>query len=140
MSSMKRVSAAAIALWVAGCVGTVLLAAAIISLIGAAWNECADLSAGARFALVALQMPAALIAIGSAFAATAFVMRRQPVIVTTLVASVAMIAAAMLVVALSVPVGGDHNWVGLTSEDLAGIPGSCRPDGVPTWWPNWLPS
>jgi hypothetical protein len=118
----------------------VLLSAAITSLIGAAWQACADLSVGGRFALVALQMPAALVAIGSAFAVTAFVMRNQHLIVAALGALIAMIAAAMLVVALSVPVGGEDNWVGLTNEDLASIPGPCRADGIPTWWPNWLPS
>ena len=114
----------------------------LTGLVGSAWEECEDLDAGRRFALLFLVLPVIMFAAFGAFGTAWFLLRRHSTRWAT-VPFIAAVAAAFFAVTLFVPIRGETDWI---DYDPAARPldtvttAMCGVGGIPTWWPAWLPS
>lgn len=114
----------------------------LTGLVGSAWEECEDLDAGGRFALLFLALPVIMVAAFGPFGTAWFLLRRHRTRRAT-VPFIAAVAAAVFAVTLFVPIRGETDWI---DYDPAARPSNtvttamCGLGGIPTWWPAWLPT
>lgn len=108
-----------------------------IRLIAAAWSECGDGSPGGGGYLLFVYLPLVTVLAASGFAACAVLVGRW----SKLAAFLAGLAVATLIavpfVAQEVPAYPAADYA--NGHDPRAT-AACGPQGVPTWWPWWLPS
>ena len=117
--------------------GIGLLSWNVVNLIASAWEVCADLDAPDRAGLTILYFPGIIVAMGLAAAVAARLTKRHHPVLRIGLVMLAVGLVAVLVIALSVPYGGESSW---PSGDSGEAFTECRVDGIPNWWPAWLPT
>jgi hypothetical protein len=123
-------------LLVAGLALSLVGAHGAVRLIAHAWGACSDVSTGSSFGLGAIYLPAIAVGMWFAFVLGAFVARSKRVFVRLLAGAVLAFVISLLVVIVMMPNAPHGSY---PSVDRSEYP-ECGPDGIPTWWPSWLPS
>lgn len=120
----------------------IVLAYGSTRLIAAAWTECGDYEPPYGFGLLFFDLPLLTVLAGSGFAVGALTVGRwsRPAEVIAGLSVAALIAVAY--VAQLVPMGPATDYaIGPQSRaPYTRATAACGPQGIPTWWPWWLPS
>lgn len=105
-----------------------------------AWDACDDMSAGGSFFLTFVFLPGVVLVSWVAFAVGTLVSFKLHAALRLVIGLAPVVVVCAAAVAMWVPAypaadyqpGGWH----------ANTPGhpECGPNGIPTWWPAWLPS
>jgi hypothetical protein len=104
--------------------------------VGDAWYACDDMG-GVATGLSLWALLAEMIAWGwAAFYAGSLVAQRGSMLVRYAAGTMLCIAAVFALMTWNVPRSGPADY---RSVDRAEYP-ECGPNGIPTWWPTWLPS
>ena len=118
-------------------VPAVPLAFGTVWLIGSAWAVCDEAEAGARFGLNTVILVFLMLAGWAAFSVALITLRKAHLLIRLACGAVLALAACLTVVTLEVPAYGE-DFYGL-ERPRRDAP-ECGPEGIPTWWPDWLPS
>ena len=103
-------------------------------LISAAWVACFEPEAGSNFGLNVFFFPIASVLAGCAMTVALFVPGRAPFLLRLVMGFGVAVVLGLAVFAMAVPSGRPE---GRTPSNLWP---ECGPQGIPTWWPIWLPS
>ena len=120
----------------------IVIAYAAIRLIGAGWDACDDDEPPYLFALLFGELPLLATAQWLTWLGVTFVTRHGRWWIGGPVALILAVFIGWAQVAASVPMDGPGAYVGSrepNADGFASLPATCGPDGIPTWWPAWLP-
>lgn len=115
---------------------SVVLAWYSIGLIGSAWAACDEAEPPYLFGLVFVIFPAMALVAWVAFTIGAVVTERSHDIVRYAAGTLLAVAICLLVVTFHVPIRDDYDASPSTDPLMI----ECGANGIPTWWPSWLPS
>jgi hypothetical protein len=121
---------------VAGLLFSFLVVWYALGLVVTAWRACDIVSAGGRFGIVTVVLPALVLVMWVVYSIGVFAARSQPMFVRFVAGAILVVAAVLVLVTVMVPDSPPEDYRNL---DLSEYP-ECGPAGVPTWWPAWLPS
>jgi hypothetical protein len=109
-----------------------LLALLVVLIIGRAWAACVEVSMGDGFGLMVVT---GLLAIGLSviFGASLLLTVERQGPLRFCLGMAAVLIATLIFVTIMVPRPG-HSPLAAAAHP------ACRADGIPTWWPSWLPS
>jgi hypothetical protein len=106
-----------------------------IQAIGNAWSACDDLGLGGG-GLVIVFFPILTLVALAGFAVGLVLTRHEPSAIRLACGLVVALAICVTAAALWVPAYGEASYESTRNPDLP----ECGPNGIPTWWPSWLPS
>jgi hypothetical protein len=114
------------------------LAYAALRLMVSAWSACGDAEPPYLFGLLLFDLPLlSLMGLGI-FVLIAWLIRRSPMLMRVLLGTVAVGALCIVAITGRVPMNEPSSYANWDAEMRASFP-ACGRDGVPTWWPIWLP-
>jgi hypothetical protein len=120
----------------AGLLTVVLIAYEVLFLVGAAWSACGDVG-GVAIGFSLWGLFAIAIGAGSiAFYVGSVIPRRRSILVRYVAGAVLAIAAVFALATISIPLSNPADYREVSRVDYP----ECGPNGIPTWWPSWLPS
>jgi len=108
--------------------------------VALAWDACDDMSPGGASALTFVFLPGVILVSWLAFAVGTLVSFRLHAAIRVAIGLTLVIVICAAAVAMWVPAypAGDYQGGGWHAYN-PGYP-ECGPNGIPTWWPSWLPS
>ena len=113
-----------------------LVADKVMHLVADAWSACDD-TGGVGTGLSLWALFATMIVWGwAAFYVGSLVAPRRSMLGRYTAGTVLCITAVFVLVILNVPRGDPADYLSTDRVEYS----KCGPDGVPTWWPTWLPS
>jgi hypothetical protein len=120
-----------------GLAGSAYLAWLSIGLVASARVACDEFWAGEGFGLLFIVLPITFVMTAIGYGVAIRCSASWPRAPRLLAACVAAGVVALGTAVVQVPLGERIDYAGLQSTDPALA--ECGPDGVPTWWPTWLP-
>lgn len=105
-----------------------------IELVAAAWAACDDAEPPYLFGLLWVIFPATTVGAWIAFAFGVVITSRRHPIVRCATGAIFVTAVCVFAAVVQVPAHDDY---GAPSNDPSMV--ECGPNGIPTWWPTWLP-
>ncbi len=111
-------------------------------LIGRAWDACGDAEPPYLLGLLVLYLPGIAIGQWIVWTIVVFFTRKRAWWVGLLIGLAIAVLIGWAAVAVSVPMRSADEYASDAQPDQAGevfLLDTCRPDGLPTWWPTWLP-
>jgi hypothetical protein len=121
-----------IRLLAAGFLVSAILAFRALPFIGRAWAACTEVGLGEGVLLLFIALPLT-IGLWMTFGASLLPTIGRPRPARFVVGGLVVLGATLIFMTVMVPRPGDPPQAADARTD-------CRADGIPTWWPSWLPS
>lgn len=124
-------------LLVAGALINMVLGWFVLQLVASAWSACEDFGLGTRIGLRFFALPLLITGLWVAYVVGVVIGRSRSWPVRFATGLGLSLATAALFIAVTVPTSpGSTAYVRVDRDDYP----ECGSDGIPTWWPSWLPN
>jgi hypothetical protein len=105
-----------------------------------AWEACDDMSAGGSFGLTYVFLPGVILVSWVAFAVGTLVASQIHIAIRVVIGLALVVVICVAAVEMWVPAYPASDYQpGGWHANYPGYP-ECGSDGIPSWWPSWLPS
>jgi len=127
--------------WLAGLPICGLLAYGTTRLIGEAWSACGDNEPPYMFGLVFGVLPAMAVVMFVVWTLWTALTRGRPWPIFAVPVATALLLVGWFFFAATVPMNEpDYYNAPASLGDPSPFTSACGRDGIPTWWPSWLPT